>query len=425
MKTDVAIVGAGPAGCAAASVLAENGLKVTLIDRAQFPRDKVCGDVASPLALTCLRRLGLGPWIDAGTFARPRGLVLHFQAAPCIQVEQGPDLPRLGTVIPRRELDRALLEHALARGITFLDQTNALGATTDGRGVTVECATRNGRCAVQARVVLAGDGSTAPFSRRLGLVRERPNVIGIRTYVRADRPDLDAYHTFFLPNLLPGYGWIFPVASGLLNAGVCIPTSTLHKREAKLKEILSDFLASHHARQVIGTYRQIEPARAHALRMPGLRPDQLVAERALAMGDAASMANPLSGEGIGPALESGILAAEQVCLAFQAGEFSRARLASYAVEVRRRYGDDYRAASTLSRLLTRPLILNGGVKLARSEPEFARMLAKAVLAQSARQVLHPTTLLKSSLYWGPRALLRRLGKSRPATSSTCGEPRPE
>jgi hypothetical protein len=68
-------------------------------------------------------------------------------------------------------------------------------------------------------------------------------------------------------------------------------------------------------------------------------------------------------------------------------------------------------------LLTRPLILNGGVKLARSEPEFARLLAKAVLAQSARQVLHPTTLLKSSLYWGPRAMLRKLRKSRAATSS--------
>jgi flavin-dependent dehydrogenase len=251
----------------------------------------------------------------------------------------------------------------------------------------------------------------------LGLVRERPNVIGIRTYARADRPDLDAYHTFFLPNLLPGYGWIFPVASGLLNAGVCIPTSTLHKRETKLKEILSDFLSGPHARRVIGTGRPVEPARTHPIRMPGLRPDQLVAERALAMGDAASMANPLSGEGIGPALESGMLAAEQVCFAFREGDFSRERLASYADEVRRRYADDYRAASTLSRLLTRPLILNGGVKLARSEPEFARMLAKAVLAQSARQVLHPTTLLKSGLYWGPRALLRRLRKSRPATSS--------
>jgi flavin-dependent dehydrogenase len=133
------------------------------------------------------------------------------------------------------------------------------------------------------------------------------------------------------------------------------------------------------------------------------------------MGDAASLANPVSGEGIGPALDSGILAAEQVCLAFQEEDFSRERLSSYSVEILNKYGDDYRAASMLGKLLTRPFITNGAANLARSEPEFARMLAKAVLSQSARQVLCPSTLLKSTLYWAPRAMLRRLGKSDGAT----------
>jgi flavin-dependent dehydrogenase len=297
----------------------------------------------------------------------------------------------------------------------FLDQTKALGATIKEQGVTVACETRDGRCAVHARVLLAGDGSTAPFSRRLGLVRERPNMFAARTYVRGDRLDLDAYHIFFLPNLLPSYAWIFPVAPGLFNAGIGMFTSTLQKNKANLKCVLSEFLSSHHARQVIGTGHPIEPIRAHALRMPGLRPDQLVAERTLAMGDAASMANPLSGEGIGPALDSGMLAAEQVCLAFQNGDFSRESLSSYAVEIQRRYGDDYRAASIIRSLIRRPLIVSAGAYLASNEHKFARILAKAVLAQSARQVLHPSTVLKSNFYWLPRAMLRRLRKSRPAT----------
>jgi flavin-dependent dehydrogenase len=318
-------------------------------------------------------------------------------------------------VIPRRKLDQALLDFALARGVKLLERTRARDATVGRHGVTVACVHRDHRLAVQARVVLAGDGSIASFSRRIGLVQERPNVIAARTYVRGDRLDVDAYHAFFLPHLLPSYGWIFPVASGLFNVGVGIPSSKLRKEGMNLKCLLSDFLSSHYAKQVIGTCRQVEPARAHALRMPGLRPDQLAAERALAIGDAASLANPLSGEGIGPALDSGMIAAEHVCLAFQEGDFSQERLSSYSVEIQKRYRADYRAASILSTLLTRPLITDGAANLARSEPGFARMLAKAVLSQSAKQVLRPSTLIKSSLYWAPRAMLRRLGKSERAT----------
>jgi hypothetical protein len=93
------------------------------------------------------------------------------------------------------------------------------------------------------------------------------------------------------------------------------------------------------------------------------------------------------------------------------------RLSSYPVEIQRRYGEDYRAASILRTLLTRPLIANGAANLGRSEPEFARVLAKAVLSRSAKQVLCPSTFLKSSLYWAPRAMLQRLalqtGKKTP------------
>jgi flavin-dependent dehydrogenase len=189
LKTDVAIVGAGPAGSAVASVLAENGLKMTLIDRAQFPRDKAYGDVVSPLTLTGLQRLGLGPWIDAGNYPRPPSLALYFPAGQCVQVEQGPELPSIGTAIPRRELDQALLEYALTKGITLLDETKALGATVDDQGGMVACENRDHRCAVQARVVLVCDGPTAPFSHRLGLVWERPNIIDAGTYAHADRLD--------------------------------------------------------------------------------------------------------------------------------------------------------------------------------------------------------------------------------------------
>jgi flavin-dependent dehydrogenase len=318
-------------------------------------------------------------------------------------------------VIPRRVLDQALLEHTLTKGITFLDETKALGATIDRQGVTVACVNHNRRYSVQARVVLAGDGSIAPFSRRLGLVRERPNVIAVRTYVRGDRLDVDAYHIFFLTHLLPNYGWIFPVASGRFNVGIGIPVSKLRQKEINLRRAFRDFLSSHGARQVIGTCNQVEPARVHAIRMPGLCPNQLAAERILAMGDAASMANPLSGEGIGPALDSGMIAAEHVCRAFQEGHFSQERLSSYSVEIQSRYGADYRAASILKRLLTKPLVVNGAARLGRSESQFAQLLAQAVLSRSAKQLLRPDTLLKSTFYWPLRATLQSSRKPERAT----------
>jgi geranylgeranyl reductase family protein len=412
LKTDVVVVGAGPSGCAAASVLAENGLKVTLIDRARFPRDKVCGDGVTPRALACLQRLGLGPWLQAGSFVQLKSMAISFPGGQQVRVMQSPELPSLGTVIPRRKLDQALLEQALGKGVTFLDETRALGAATDRQSITVECANHERRTSLQARVVLAGDGSTAPFSRRIGLVQGRPNVIAVRAYVRGDRLDVDAYHVRFLANLLPWYTWIFPAAPGLFNVGVGAQVKELRKKGIKLQSLLGDLLASQHARQVTGTCRQIGPIGAHPLRMPGIRAEQLAAERVLVIGDAASMINPLSGEGIGPALESGTIAAEHVCLAFQEGDFSRKRLSSYAVEIQKRFGADYRAASILRDLMTNPLVAHASAKLGRREPEFALMLTKAVLSQCAGELLRPSTWLKGTLYWPVRAVLRGILQTR-------------
>jgi geranylgeranyl reductase family protein len=415
VRTDVAVIGAGPSGCAAASILAQNGLKVTLIDKARFPRDKVCGDGVTPRALACLQELGLGPWLQAGSFVELKSMAISFPSGRHVRVEQSPELPTLGAVIPRRKLDQALLEHALGKGVTFLDETRAFDAAVDRQSIRVECANHARRFSLQAKVILAGDGSTAAFSRRIGLVRGRPNVIAVRAYVRGDQLDVDAYHVRFLPDLLPWYTWIFPAAPGLFNVGVGAQVRELRKTGIRLKSLLGDLVASRHARQVIGTCREIGPIGAHPLRMPGIRAEQLAADRALTIGDAASMIHPLSGEGIGPALESGMIAAEQVCLAFQEGDFSGKCLSSYAVEIQRRFGTDYRAASILRDLMTNPTVAHATANLARNEPEFALMLAKAVLSESAAELLGPSTWLKGTLYWPVRAALRRVLQTREKT----------
>jgi flavin-dependent dehydrogenase len=233
-------------------------------------------------------------------------------------------------------------------------------------------------------------------------------MVAARTYVRGDRLDAHSYRIFFLQHLLPRYAWIFSVASGLYNVGVGLQRSALRKKGIKLKRVLDDFLSSPQAHRVMGSCRPVEPVRAHPLRTAGPRIGPLVAERMLTMGDAAALINPLSGEGIGPALESGLLAAEQVRRAFQEGDFSQGRLSPYSLEIQKRYGADYRAGSILRALMNSPQLMNAGARLAKGEPEFALLLAKAALSQSASQLLGPSTLLKSTLYWPPRAILRAL-----------------
>ena len=313
---EVAVVGGGPAGAAAAITLARKGRDVVVIDKATFPRDKICGDGLTTGALRILEDLGLDPatvpsWkaVEDVVVSSPSGRTVTFP------------LPKgAGTyaaVARREELDAALLDVVRANGVRVLEGHAVTGATERADRVVLDV---EGIGTVQARYVVAADGMWSPMRKHLGVGTD--GYLGewhaFRQYLTGVGPRAASdLFVWFEPDLLPGYMWSFPLPDGGANVGFGIQRSDLG-REGKvgkvqdMKALWPELLARPHIREVLGPDAVAEsPHRAWPI---PARVDDIVltTERTLFVGDAAAATDPMTGEGIGQALRTGILAAEAI-----------------------------------------------------------------------------------------------------------------
>ncbi len=391
MQTDVVIVGAGPAGSAAAQHLATAGVRVVLLERAAFPRDKPCGDGVAARGLAVLARIGLGEW--ASRFPMPE--VLRFTSPDGQVLDLHPktdDDHCYGRTIPRRLLDARLVQAAVKAGARLVERTRVRSVewTAGSRPRVVAEGLKVG-----AQLVILADGSHAPVTRRLGLVQGPPELVAIRRYFAGDIGPFGRVEIHFQLGVIPGYTWLFPMGGGHVNVGTGTFTQRIRRGVVALREVLARFVADCPITE--GRLAQAEPigpVRGHPLRtrLGGTRTH---AERLLVVGDAAGLVNPLSGEGIAPALESGELAATHALAALKAGDFSARALASYSQALQTRYGADQRAARFLRLALSAPRLLNHVFRRLRRDGELALLIGYIVIGhKSPRLALRPTTLLR-------------------------------
>ena len=389
--TDVAIVGAGPAGSVAAQRLAAAGVEVVLLEQAAFPRDKACGDGVSAAGLAALARTGLGEW--ARQFPAPEVLRLTSPDGRPLDVrpETG-DGHCYGRTIPQRLLDARLAQAAVETGARLVEGTRVRGVEWPDRGgPTVVAAGLK----VNAQLVILADGSNAAITRRLGLVQEEPELVAVRQYLAGDTGPSQRLEIHFQRDIIPGYTWLFPMGDGRVNVGTGTFVRRVRRGEMSLRDTLARFLAD----PVItaGRLAQAEPLgplRGHPLRAR-LGDTRTHAERLLVIGDAAGLVSPLSGEGIAPALESGELAAAHALTALERGDFSARALASYSRALEARYAADQRAARVLRLALNLPRLLDRVFHKLRQERELALLVGYIVIGhKSPRLALRPTTLLR-------------------------------
>jgi geranylgeranyl reductase family protein len=309
LTADVAVVGAGPAGAAAAIHLARAGRRVTLVDKAMFPRDKICGDGLTTGALRLMDELGvdragIASWTPVHNIhvSSPSGRVAVFPL---------PDGPGTYAAITRRtDLDAAIVRRAVDVGATVLEGAEVVGATDGDDRVTLELA--DGR-RVQSPYVIAADGMWSPTRKMLGTAS--PGYLGewhaFRQYFRNVGPLASQLWVWFEPDLLPGYFWSFPLPDGGANVGFGIQRGgKVATRE--MKALWPDLLARPHIRRVLGP--DAEPEDRHQAWPIPARVDDVVlaAGRVLWVGDAAAATDPMTGEGIGQALLTGIQAADAI-----------------------------------------------------------------------------------------------------------------
>ena len=391
MQTEVAVVGAGPAGSVAAQRLAAVGVRVVLLERATFPRDKPCGGGVSGRGLSVLARAGLDEW--ASRFPAPKVLRLTSPDGQVLDVrpETG-DGYCYGRTIPRRLLDARLVQAAVEAGACLVEATRVRGVEwADGSRSSVVA----DRLEVTAQLVILADGSRAPIARRLGLTSGPAELVAVRRYFVGDAGPEERMEIHFERPVVPHYTWLFPLGDGRVNIGTATFTRRARRGEVSLRKVLARFVADPVATEGrLARAEPVGPLRGHPLRtrLGGTRTH---AERVLVVGDAAGLVNPLSGEGIAPALESGELAAAHALAALESGDVSAQALAAYSQALEVRYKADWRAARFLRLAVSVPRLLNRVFRRLQQDRELAMLIGHIVIGhKSPCLALRPTTLLR-------------------------------
>lgn len=368
---DVAVVGAGPAGSAAAITLAHGGMRVALLDRQTFPRTKPCGDLIGCGGIALAQSLGVNTE-TLNAYAPLRGaVVLAPHTAPLVLTA------RPGTsdarVIPRHVFDTALVEAAKRAGASVHHLT-VRGITRDDRGgVTGVTAERDGELfTLSARVIVGADGYGSRIARAVrGAETARAGQVGValRAYARGcDVPESWHGHLVFAYDdaTAPGYGWLMPLPDGTANIGIGTLASHETGNTAPLRDLFARLLASApwlKGAEIIEEY----PPRAWPLAL-GPRSGPIVADSVVLVGEAAALVGPMTGAGIYPALQSGIWAGETLLRALARGDTSRAALLPYERRVHRRFAPQHRMEAIAQRVLTNPHHLRRVVRAVRPLP---------------------------------------------------------
>jgi geranylgeranyl reductase family protein len=353
--TDVLVVGAGPAGSAAAAWAATAGHDVVLADSAVFPRDKACGDGLTPRAIAELDRLGLGDWVRAR--GRNRGLRAAGFGQELLLPWPGGSLPDHGGAVPRTELDTRIRQVALDRAAAPLEGARAVAVERDGDRVTAVVfeLTDGSRAAVRCARLVVADGARSPLGRLLGREWHRDTAYGVaaRGYIRSGRSD-DEWISSHLElrgaegDLLSGYGWVFPLGREAGEVNIGVGTLATGKRPAgvALKGLMAFYAESRREEwQLAGPVR----APASALLPMGGAVSGVAGRNWALVGDAAGCVNPLNGEGIDYGLETGRVVVDL----FDEPDWSQA----WPATLRRHYGEAFSIARRLAGLLTVPRLL--------------------------------------------------------------------
>lgn len=379
---DVVVIGAGPAGTSAATVLARAGRSVIVADKATFPRDKCCGDGLTTLALRMLERIDFDP----GTVASWQTIESAWLRSPSGREVEVP-LPRgrgqFAAVAARLQLDNELMKHARRAGADVREdhEFSHLTMNYSGGQRTATVHFENGT-SIEARHVIAADGMWSPVRKAMGVGGE--GYLGewhaFRQYAdNVTGPAANRLYVWFEPDLLPGYAWSFPLSDGRVNIGFGVLRDG--KRRVKdMKKEWNDLLSRRHVVDALGPgFRMID--RHTAWPIPAdITSAVLTSGNVLFVGDAARATDNLTGEGIGQALETGILAAEAI---LAGGDVAR----TYQDSIRRNLFADHRMSQALGKLLQSPVVTRGALRLVATNDWTKRNFARWMFEDEPRAAI--------------------------------------
>jgi menaquinone-9 beta-reductase len=399
-RLDLLVVGAGPAGIAAAITATQRGLDVVVVDSATFPRDKTCGDGLTAGALRLLERLGLPrAALDSDAYASVHETMLVSPSGRRVSLPMPTDGDHAG-VVTRMRLDAALVDLARTRGVDVREGNAVEQVTPVAHGVRVTTADGAQH---EAGFVVAADGHFSPVRRawqRVGpalgewhAARQYFSGVGDRRLWVA-----------FEKDLLPGYAWVFPLPGDRANVGFGVLREG--RKGHELKALWADLLQRPVLREILGP-AAVPEDRVRAWPIPTrYEPASLADGRVLFVGDAAAVVDPMTGEGIAQALETGMLAASAVAEVGSVGSADPRVVGDrYRRAVARSLGADLRFASALQRLLARPLVARAAIRAVATNDWTRRSFARWMFEDYPRAALFTPRRWHRHMFTGPGAYL--------------------
>lgn len=366
---DVVVVGAGPGGSAAAYFLARAGHDVILLEKESFPRDKVCGDGLTPRAVHALKSVGLHKEADGipDGWARQSGLRMYGGGVtwnmPWPQTDQ---FPTHSVTATRALFDHTLAQNAANAGAQLWEQTRAVApiwaSTREDRvaGVVYQ-RSDDSHGAIRSRTVVLADGGSSRMSIELGLHRDdaRPMGAAVRAYYRSPRSTMDHMEGFLeMRNpegeLLPGYGWIFPLDDGLANVGWGLISTSKHFQSTSYRQVMDDWVASFPPEWEMSPETREGKVKGAGLPM-GHNRHPHVFKGAVLVGDSGGMVNPFNGEGISYAIEAAEMASEAIDRALATGDDRD--LMVYPAELQRAWGGYFQLGRVFLTIMADPTVM--------------------------------------------------------------------
>jgi geranylgeranyl reductase family protein len=411
-RCDVLVVGGGPSGASCAYWLAGAGHDVVLLERKKYPREKTCGDGLTPRSVKQLEDMGLRDDLAAAGH-RYDGLRSHaFGRTLELKWPGHPELPGYGYVITRKDLDALVAQRAEKAGATIWEKAEAVETIVESgllRGALVKRkdAPDAEPIEVRARYTIVADGANSRFGRALGTSRNRSYPLGmaIRGYYESPlhaEPWIDSWLDIRdkAGNVLPGYGWIFPVGDGRVNVGVGLLSTFNQWKAVNTTHLMESFVDYAPGAWDLRPETSCGPPTGGRLPM-GLSVGPHVGPNYLVVGDAGGTINPFNGEGIAYAYETGRLAADATHLALASGDGMALR--SYQDALKERYSLYYRVARAFVHLIGHPELM----KVLVSTGMRSRTLMEWVLRIMANQ-LRPDELGAAEAAYRALAVIARV-----------------
>lgn len=398
ITTPVCIIGAGPGGATAALQLDRLGIPSVVIDKAVFPRDKVCGDGLSGKVITALEK------IDKAVAGRLRqfiekenswGVTFVSPGRTGMDVPYKPDYNKtadapIGFVCKRIHFDNFLVDELKrCQHVRLYEGVSADKYTLEEDGYLISDA--SGNLQVKAKILLVANGAHSSFTRDVANIRMEPKyyAAGIRAYykgVKGMHPD-SFIELHFLQSLLPGYLWIFPLPNGEANVGMDMLSDAVRDKKINLKKLLTDTLQQ----DPVFAERFKDAEMTSSLDGYGLplgsKKRRLSGERYMLVGDAAFLIDPFTGEGIGNAMYSGAFAGQQAATCLQTNDFSADTLLAYDARVYRVLGPELKLSHRLQQLVRYPRLFNWLMKLGTKNKQLRDVISSMFYEVDLRKKL--------------------------------------